>query len=504
LKEVLLSAKNINKSYGSNKVLSEVNFELFTGEILGLVGENGAGKSTLLKILSGVTPADSGSYHWRGEPIRFRDTLDASLKGVGMVFQEQNLIPTIPVFENMFLGRQKRRGILRDKNSMIKECEKMFSHLGIQVDPNETTGNLPIGSRQLLEISKAFMQTIPKNEYRVILLDEPTEALSKSQIELFYNIIRRNTQNTSFILVSHRLNETIALCDRLIAMKDGEVVTSMDVTAETTEDEIHKLMVGRQRNAAFYQEDMQRVPDEKEIQSIENVSIHDVIKNISLKVNQGEIIGLAGMLGSGRSELCRSMVGLSKPDEGKIIYLGEDIVKDRLPDLIKKGICYVPPERKVEGVILPHSIKWNLSLVTPAVIRKSPLLDLDKEKIITTELIEKMNIKAKDAATPAQELSGGNQQKVVLGKWLAKQDIKLIIVEEPTRRIDVGAKQEIYKLFRELAQNNISIIISTENLLELIGLCNKIIVMKDGRITACVHAPVDNKPHEVDIVKYMV
>ncbi|MFJ5760635.1 sugar ABC transporter ATP-binding protein [Neobacillus sp. NPDC093182] len=503
MRRVLLSAKEIDKSYGTTKVLENVSFELYENEILGLVGENGAGKSTLLKILSGVISPDSGQIQCEGETVKFSNTLDATNHGVGMVFQEQNLIPTIPVFENMFLGRQPTR-VLDNKKIMINKCKEVFEMLGIDVDPTVLTGNLPIGIRQFLEIGKAFMQTKVINGRRVILLDEPSEALSKNQLELFMNIIKNNKSHTSFIFVSHRLNETIELCDRLIAMKDGKVVTSMSVTQETTEDDLHQLMVGRKRDSEFYQENLQRTPNEEVVLSLKNVTLKGVFENISLDLKEGEIIGLAGMLGSGRSELSRVMAGVIKPESGKVFFLQRDTSKDTLPQMIKKGMCFVPPERKEEGVILPHSVNWNFSLVTPFVYKSSRILNLAGERERTGEYIKKIGVKTKSIETLTENLSGGNQQKIVIGKWLIRNDIRVVVVEEPTRGIDVGAKQEIYKLFRELTNNGVSIVVSTENLLELIGLCNRIFAMKDGEIKAVVKAPPDNKPHEVDIVKHMV
>lgn len=500
---VLLRTRAISKSYGPAKVLHNVHIELYEGEIVGLVGENGAGKSTLLKILSGVASPDAGRIEWQGERVRFRDSLDATSQGIGMVFQEQNLIPTIPVYENMFLGRQPR-AVVQDKKTMRKKCGEMFAALGIDVDPAAMTGTLPLGTRQFLEIAKVFLQTIPKNGKRIVLLDEPTEALSKTQIRAFFDIIKTYKQNITFVLVSHRLNETIELCDRLIAMKDGEIVTTMQVTPRTTEEDIHELMVGRKRDTEFYQEDKQREPGAASVLELEDVTAAGAFEQITLRIREGEIVGLAGMLGSGRSELCRAVAGLIKPYKGTIRYLGEDIRKETWPRLIKRGICYVPPERKEEGIILDQSVRWNLSLVTKSVFRPFPILHLKAEHAATKRMIEKLSIKTKDGNTPARHLSGGNQQKVVLGKWLARDDIRLIIVEEPTRGIDVGAKQEVYKLLRELADRNVAVMISTENLLELIGLCNNIVVMKDGKITAEIEAPADRKPHEVDIVKYMV
>jgi ribose transport system ATP-binding protein len=504
LETTLLNGRNICKSYGLTQILFDVGFDLYKGEVLGLVGENGAGKSTLLKILAGVTPAEKGDILWGGKRLSFRNTVDATNHGVGMVFQEQNLIPTLPVYENMFLGRQPRP-IFQDKETMINVCEKMFAELSIDVDPRMITGKLPLGVRQLLEIAKVFIQTEPQNGYRVILLDEPTEALSKEQIGHFFKIIRSNKKSTSFILVSHRLNESLEVCDRIIAMKDGRVVTSMNVTPQTTEEDIHELMVGRQRDTQFYHEEMQRDVGEKEVLSLKNVSLAEAFQDVSFRVGEGEIVGLAGVLGSGRSELCQVISGIQKADKGEVTYFGESINGVPLNKLIPRGICYIPPERKEEGVILPHSIKWNLSMVKPVVRKNGITLNMEEEDQRAEELVQRLHVKTQSINSLVQELSGGNQQKVVLGKWLALgEQIRFIVVEEPTRGIDVSAKQEIYKLFRLLAKQNISILISTENLLELIGLCNRIIVMKDGQIKANIEAPVENKPHEIDIVKYMV
>jgi ribose transport system ATP-binding protein len=277
------------------------------------------------------------------------------------------------------------------------------------------------------------------------------------------------------------------------------------VTPQTTEEDIHELMVGRQRDTQFYHEEMQRDVGEKEVLSLKNVSLAEAFQDVSFRVGEGEIVGLAGVLGSGRSELCQVISGIQKADKGEVTYFGESINGVPLNKLIPRGICYIPPERKEEGVILPHSIKWNLSMVKPVVRKNGITLNMEEEDQRAEELVQRLHVKTQSINSLVQELSGGNQQKVVLGKWLALgEQIRFIVVEEPTRGIDVSAKQEIYKLFRLLAKQNISILISTENLLELIGLCNRIIVMKDGQIKANIEAPVENKPHEIDIVKYMV
>lgn len=263
-------------------------------------------------------------------------------------------------------------------------------------------------------------------------------------------------------------------------------------------------MVGRQRDTEFYSEHLQRTSGDKEVLALKNVSLSDSLKDVTFNILEGEIIGLAGMLGSGRSELCQVVAGVKKPDQGELSFNGDTITGVPLHKLISRGICYVPPERKEEGIILPHSVKWNLSLVKPAT-KNGFILDSEKENRSSRELVERLNVKTKGINSTIQELSGGNQQKVVLGKWLVLgKQMKLLVVEEPTRGIDVSAKQEIYKLFRELTQQGVTILISTENLLELIGLCNRILVMKDGKIKATIEAPKDDKPHEVDIVKYMV
>lgn len=504
LEAPVLSVRNFFKSYGTSLVLEGVDFDLYKGEVLGLVGENGAGKSTLLKILAGVISADQGNVTWEGEALHFRNTLEATKHGVGIVFQEQNLIPSIPVYENMFLGRQLR-AVMCDKKNMIAKCRETFQELGIDVDPKTITGTLSLGVRQLLEIAKSLIQTEPKNGHRIILLDEPTEALSKTQIAHLFEIIRKNKTNASFIVVSHRLNESLELCNRIMVMKDGKVVTSMDVTPQTTEEQIHELMVGRQRDKEYYCENLQTESGENEVLVLNNVSRAGAFKNVSFSIREGEIVGLAGMLGSGRSELCQVIAGVKKFDHGTIHYFGEATSGLPLHKLIPKGVCYVPPERKEEGVILTQSVKWNLSMVKPPKSNNGITIDSAKEKRRAEEIVQRHGIKTKGINTTVEELSGGNQQKIVLGKWLIMRDkIRVLVVEEPTRGIDVSAKHEIYKLFRELTRQKITVLISTENLMELIGLCNRIIVMKDGCATATIEAPVQSKPHEVDIVKHMV
>ncbi|MCB1487554.1 MAG: sugar ABC transporter ATP-binding protein [Bauldia sp.] len=501
-----LELTDISKSYPGTKALSGVSFVLRRHRVLGLVGENGAGKSTLLSIINGTVRPDTGSIAIGGEHVRFGHPTEAARHGVATVFQEQGLIPTIPVFENIFLGREEKftvAGVLR-QSAMIAEAKAVLDELGVDVSPTVLTGTLPFGQRQLVEIAKAFALSRVYPVEPIILLDEPTSALSDNETTKLFDGIQRWRERASFILVSHRLADIFATCDEFVALKDGTLV---DQRPTSTIDEVglHELIVGRQRDAEYYREAIQREPGEKVALRASRISKPGHLRDVSLELREGEVLGVAGVLGSGKSTLARILAGAEAQSEGEVVVGSEKLRPGSRRDGIRHGIGFVPAERSVAGIIGTDSIDWNLTLPNLKLIalRFLGMISARRGRALTVEWIKRLNVRAPGPNATCRTLSGGNQQKVVFAKWLAG-GVRILVLDDPGRGLDVGAKEDIYSLIREIVGKGAAVLLVSDNLPELIGLSNRIIVLRDGAISAVVEAPKEAKPHEVDVVSAMV
>ncbi|MEO9614000.1 MAG: sugar ABC transporter ATP-binding protein [Nitratireductor sp.] len=501
-----LQLEGISKSYPGTKALTDASLVLRRNHVLGLVGENGAGKSTLLSIINGTVRPDAGTILIYGERVGFGHPADAARHGVATVFQEQGLISTIPVYENIFLGREGKfnsAGVLRQK-AMIREAREVLEELGVDVDPKTLTGTLPFGTRQLVEIAKAFALSRVYPVEPIILLDEPTSALSDNETSKLFDGMKRWRERASFILVSHRLSDIFETCDEVVALKDGQVVDQRP-TRSTNEEQLHELIVGRQRNEEYYREAIQRDPGERIMLSARSVSKAGELHDISFDLREGEILGIAGVLGSGKSTLAKMIAGAEAQTGGEI-SIGEDRLRPgSRRDGIRHGIGYVPAERSIAGVIGSDSIDWNITLPNLSQINVGipGVISARRGREMTSTWMERLRVRAPGPAVMCRTLSGGNQQKVVFGKWLAGK-VRILVLDDPGRGLDVGAKEDIYSLIRQLAADGAAILLVSDNLPELIGLSNRIIVLRDGRISAEVDAPRDAKPHEVDVVSAMV
>jgi ribose transport system ATP-binding protein len=501
-----LALGDISKRYGGTQALLHVSLTVPPGRVVGLVGENGAGKSTLISVINGTVVPDTGAIWINGARARFGHPDEAARGGVATVFQEQGLIPTIPVFENIFLGREHvflTAGFLR-RGRLIAEAAAVLQELEIDIDPLAATGALSFGQRQLVEIAKAFALNRIYPVRPVILLDEPTSALSDQEAGKLFDGIARWRSKASFLFVSHRLADVLSVCDEVVAMKDGKVVGQMPVGG-TSENALHELIVGRQRDTSYYKEDRQSPPRDGIVLTASRLVKSGVLHGVSLAVREGEILGVAGVLGSGKSTLARILAGAEQADSGTVEIAGAVLFPLTRRVAIRHGIGYVPAERSLGGIIGTHSLEWNVSLPNLAALERGPfrLLSPAACNALAQHWIGRLRIRAAGATVPCGALSGGNQQKVVFAKWLAR-NVRVLVLDDPGRGLDVGAKEQIYGLLRELCEAGAAILLVSDNLPELIGLSHRIIVLRDGHLSAHVAAPPQAKPREADIVRAMV
>lgn len=501
-----LELRDISKTYPGTNALTGVSFVLRRHQMLGLVGENGAGKSTLLSIINGTVRPDTGTIAINGDPVRFGHPKEAARQGVATVFQEQGLIPTIPVFENIFLGRETKftiAGGLRRK-AMIAEARAVLEELEVDVSPTALTGALSFGQRQLVEIAKAFALSRVYPVEPIILLDEPTSALSDHETAKLFDGINRWRSRASFVLVSHRLSDVFAICDEVVALKDGHVVDQRPIKS-IDEVALHELIVGRQRNAEYYREAVQREPSATVALRATGISKPGHLRGVSLELREGEILGVAGVLGSGKSTLARIIAGAEAQGEGDVTVESATLRRGSRRDAIRHGIGFVPAERSVAGIIGTDTVDWNLTLPNLKQIALGflGLISPRRSRALTLEWMQRLKVRAPGPAAACRTLSGGNQQKIVFAKWLAR-GVRILVLDDPGRGLDVGAKEDIYSLMREIADKGAAVLLVSDNLPELIGLSNRIMVLRDGVVSAIVETPKDAKPREVDVVSAML
>lgn len=501
-----LELRDISKAYPGVKALSGVSFVLRRHQMIGLVGENGAGKSTLLSIINGTVSPDTGSIAINGADVRFGHPTEAARNGIATVFQEQGLIPNIPVFENIFLGREGKfsvTGWLKRK-AMIDEARLVLDELQVDISPTALTGSLSFGQRQLVEIAKAFALSRIYPIEPIILLDEPTSALSDIEAEKLFDGITRWRSRASFVLVSHRLADVFASCDEVVALKDGRVVDQLPVDS-TTEVALHELIVGRQRSEEYYRENIQREPSASVALRAENISKPGHLKGVSLELREGEILGVAGVLGSGKSTLAKIIAGSELQSDGEVRASGTLLQRGSRRDAIRHGIGFVPAERTVAGIIGTETVEWNLTLPNLKQLGLGFLgaISSRRSRALTTEWMKRLNVRAPGPGARCRTLSGGNQQKIVFAKWLAS-GVRILVLDDPGRGLDVGAKEDIYSLMREIAASGGSVLLVSDNLPELIGLSNRILVLRNGAVSAMIDAPKGAKPREVDVVAAML
>lgn len=468
-----IKLNNIHKAFGKNEVLKGVDFHLKQGEIHALIGENGAGKSTLMNILTGLLKPDKGEILIDGKKVEFKNINDANDYGIRIIHQELSDFPEMNVAENIFLNREIKKGIFLDKKRMIAESKKLFADLNIDLDPEVRVADLSVGMRQMMEIAKANLGNL-----KVLILDEPTTALTNREIEGLFKLMGLlRKKDVSMIYISHRMEEIFALSDSITIMRDGVSVKTCK-SDEIDEKETVSYMVGR-KIEDFYPEVEKQIGDE--LLEIRNFTKKGVFSDINMKVHRGEILGIAGLMGAGRSEIMRCLFGIDKKDEGEIRIDGKVVAINSPADAKREKIAFITENRKEEGLLIDLSIRENISIPNLKSITNNFIVDKKQECKNAKLLSEKLRVKSQSIEDVISDLSGGNQQKVVMAKWLGI-DPEILILDEPTKGVDVAAKREIYLLINEMAKRGVAIIMISSDLPELISLSDRVYVIYEGKL----------------------
>ena len=499
-----LALINVDKRFPGVQALKDVSIEIGAGEVVGLVGENGAGKSTLMKVLSGVYQPDSGEIRLAGKPTRFVGAADANHQGIGMVFQEQSLLTNLTVGENIYLGNEaqfSRFGLI-DWRALYTAAARQLAKVQVDVDPRMRADALDFATRQMVELAKALTLEEHAAGHLVILLDEPTSVLERAEIEILFARVRALKARASFIFVSHRLDEVLELSDRVYVMKDGVVVAELEA-AEADISSLHHLMVGRSLQAEYYREPLQKPFREEVVVELEDLSLGHAYRNVSFKLHAGEILSVAGVVGSGREELTRTLAGFAPHDGGRLRVGGREVRLTTPAEAVDLGLGYIPRDRRVEGLVLFLSVAANITLADLGSLTRHGLIDAREERRLAKSWVDRLNVRTPSINTLCLSLSGGNQQKVVLAKWLNAK-AKILILDHPTRGLDVGAKEEVYELVRAVTAEGVAVILTSDTLEETIGLSHTILVMCDGAVTYRTEANPGHKPQQIDLIEHMV
>ncbi|HQE92452.1 MAG TPA: sugar ABC transporter ATP-binding protein [Anaerolineae bacterium] len=495
----LLEMRNITKEFPGVRALDNVSFSVYEGEIHGLVGENGAGKSTLMKVLSGVYPHGtySGDILLHETLQEFKGISDSERAGIAIIYQELALVPEMTVYENIFLGHEIHRGLVVDWNETIKRANEMLQRVRLDVNPETKVKDLGVGKQQLVEIAKALNRDV-----KILIMDEPTAALNEDDSANLLNLLReQRSHGVTCILISHKLREVIAIADSITVLRDGKTICTLDNrTSRVPEPVLIKSMVGREITNIY--PPRERHPLDEIVLEVKNWNAYhpqlgrDILKDIHFNVKKGEIVGFAGLMGSGRTELALSMFG--NPDgyhvSGEIYLYGNQVHLGHPKDAIKAGVAYLSEDRKSKGLILIQDVKQNLTLANLREIARRGVIDGNAEIQVATEYKDSLNIRTPSIEQVVSHLSGGNQQKVYLGKWLfVKPDV--LILDEPTRGIDVGAKYEIYTIMNRLIQQGMSIIMISSELPEILGMSDRVYVVSGGKIVS--ELPIEEASQEI-------
>ncbi len=502
----VLEMKGIKKAFPGVTALKGVDITLGGHEILGLVGENGAGKSTLMKILIGLQKADEGDILLQGRRIEL-DGPDAAIRnGIGMVFQEGSMIPNLSVMENLFLCHEdgfRSFGLLFARN-MARAAREQLAAVGLEgLDPRAIMGTRSAAEKQMVEIARLlWLSQLYGVDNPILILDEPTTVLQESEVKILFAILGKLISRASIIFISHRLEEVVHLSDRIVVLKDGELMAEMP-RGEAEVRKIEKLMVGHEMAKEHYRESMQREPGEEVVLEVEGLSLAGSFDQFSLRLRKGEIVSLVGLLGSGKEEVCRCLSGAERPDRGAISVGGRRVRFSSPKDAIAAGIGCVPIDRRNEGLATSLDVASNINLLVLGEMVNGLLISPRRERESADRWIRECLIKTPSRQTTCASLSGGNQQKVVIAKWLAA-NVRVLILDHPTRGIDVGAKDEIYRRIRELAAAGVSLLIMCDTLEEDIGLSHRMIILKDGKVVQVVPSAPGGKPAPVDVIGYIV
>ena len=474
--EVILTMKGIDKSFPGVHALDHVDLEVRRGEVHALMGENGAGKSTLMKVLTGIYTKDSGTITFEGKEVEFHNAKEAQDAGIVIVHQELNMLGHLTVAQNIFIGREFKKGLGIDDKKMNEEAKKLFDELNIDIDPTETMSNLTVGKQQMCEIAKAI-----SHEAKLIIFDEPSAALTEAEIEELFKIIRDlRKQQLGIIYISHRMDEIKVITDRVTVMRDGAYVGTL-ITEECTKNDIINMMVGR----VIYEDPKTEsaVPaDAPVVLKVEHLNAGKMVQDVSFELKKGEILGFSGLMGAGRTETARAIFGADPKQSGDIYVNGEKAEINSPEDAVKHGIGYLSEDRKRFGIVVQKTVAENTTMASLQEFLKGIFINKKKEEKVTQEYVDSLATKTPSVDQLVVNLSGGNQQKVVIAKWLTR-NCDILIFDEPTRGIDVGAKNEIYKLMNRLAEEGKSIIMISSEMTEILRMSDRIIVMCEGKIT---------------------
>ena len=474
--EVILQMKDIDKSFPGVHALDHVSLEVKRGEVHALMGENGAGKSTLMKVLTGIYKKDSGTITYKGKEVEFHNTREAQDNGVVIVHQELNMVGDLTVAQNIFIGREPRKGFRIDDKKMIEDSKALFDRLHIEIDPTEKMSELTVGKQQMCEIAKAI-----SHNAELIIFDEPSAALTEKEIEDLFVIIRDLREHgLGIIYISHRMDEIKVITDRVTVMRDGGYVGTL-ITEDCTKEDIINMMVGR----VIYEKPKEKshVPDDAPVVlKVEHLNAGKMVQDVSFELRKGEILGFSGLMGAGRTETARAIFGADAKQSGDIYVNGEKVEINSPEDAVKHGIGYLSEDRRRFGIVVGKSIIENSTMATLEDYMSGVFINKKKEKEAAERYIKELDTKTPSSDQLVVNLSGGNQQKVVIDKWLVRNS-DILIFDEPTRGIDVGAKNEIYKLMNKLASEGKSIIMISSEMTEILRMSDRIVVMCEGKKT---------------------
>ncbi len=470
----VLELRGISKRFPGVYALQDVDFDVRPGEVHALLGENGAGKSTLIKIMAGLYLADAGSYLVQGQEVTTCTPQDAHELGINVVFQELNLVRTLPVSENVFFGHLPHKSFGRvDWDRLHRDTAHLLSQVGLNVNPRRKVGLLSVAQQQLVEIARALSY-----ESKVIAMDEPTSALSYAEIESLFELIEQlKSRGVAVIYVSHKLEELFRITDRITVLRDGKKVGVVN-TAETTDEELIRLMVGRKLESLFPKIESKHGDTVLKVRNLTSAKI----RNMSFDVKRGEIVGFSGLMGAGRTELARALFGIDRTTDGEILLEGEQVPRNSPVTAAEMGLGYIPEDRKEQGLMLTASVQNNMTISILKNLVKNLQVNTSMERETASGAVDRLRIKTPSLDQRIATLSGGNQQKVILARWLIKENLKVLILDEPTRGVDVNSKSEIYQLIAEVTRRGVSVLVMSSELPELLSLCDRIYVVKEGEL----------------------
>ena len=475
-----IEMKGIDKSFGTNQVLKNAGFYLKDGEVHALMGENGAGKSTLMKILTGVYTRDAGTVYVDGKEVLYKTPQEAEKAGIVFIYQELNVLFDLTVEENLFMGKEITKGFgICDKKAMREKAQEIMDRMGVNIPVTAQMSDLSVGQQQMVEICKALMV-----DAKVLIMDEPTAALTQSETKVLFEVIKSlREKGVSIVYISHRMEEIFELCDRITVLRDGTYVDTKYIK-DITMDDIVQMMIGRTIGERFPKRD---VKIGEEVLRVEGLTHEKLFRNVSFSVRAGEVLGFSGLMGAGRTEIMQAIFGNIPVKEGKIFIEGKEVSIKNPRQAINAGIGFITEDRKTEGLLLEKSIAENIEIANLNKISKKSVLQADKQKELVKRGIEEFRIRCFGPDHECHNLSGGNQQKVVLAKWIYT-DPKILILDEPTRGVDIGAKKEIYSVINDLAAKGVAVILVSSELPEVLGMSDRITVVHEGRITGTIDA----------------